>query len=73
MRLDEKKRFTIDRRSGGLLFRHHGVGFNFQIRHNSHLDFQPLAGMAIGSIYEKPSTRTRVSFEVEFPNLAVNH
>ena len=34
-----------------------------------HLDFSPLSGMAVGSIYEKPSTRTRVSFEVGIAKL----
>ena len=32
-------------------------------------EFTPLAGLAVGSIYEKPSTRTRVSFEVGISRL----
>ena len=32
-------------------------------------EFSPLAGLAVGSIYEKPSTRTRVSFEVGISRL----
>ncbi len=54
----------LDRVPAGELRRILDIGMGFKKRHPPSGDPRPLAGKALAMIFEKPSTRTRVSFEL---------